>query len=111
MPSAPRSPIGGIPFKVVGILQAKGGTSFQSGDDQILIPVSTLKRYFTGSASSGVRSIGVSVADAGQMETVKADITALLEQRHDIAADGDRRLLASPTRPSCCRPRRRSTAC
>ena len=77
--------VGGIPFEVVGILQAKGGTSFQNGDDQILIPVSTLKRYFTGSASSGVRSIGVSVATAGQMETVKADITALLEQRHNIA--------------------------
>ena len=78
--------IGGIPFEVVGILQAKGGTSFQNGDDQILIPVSTLKRYFTGTASSGVRSIGVSVATADQMETVKADITALLEQRHNIAS-------------------------
>jgi putative ABC transport system permease protein len=78
--------IGGIPFEVVGILQAKGGTSFQNGDDQVLVPVSTLKRYFTGSASSGVRSIGVSVATAGQMETVKSDITALLEERHNIAA-------------------------
>jgi putative ABC transport system permease protein len=78
--------IGGIPFEVVGILQPKGGASFQNGDDQVLIPVSTLKRYFTGTASSGVRSIGVSVATAGQMETVKADITALLEERHNIAA-------------------------
>jgi len=78
--------IGGIPFEVVGILQAKGGTSFQNGDDQVLVPVSTLKRYFTGSASSGVRSIGVSVATAGQMETVKSDITALLEERHNIAS-------------------------
>jgi putative ABC transport system permease protein len=78
--------IGGIPFEVVGILQAKGGTSFTSGDDQVLIPVSTLKRYFTGSASSGVRSIGVSVATAEAMSTVKADITTLLEERHNIAA-------------------------
>jgi putative ABC transport system permease protein len=78
--------IGGIPFEVVGILQAKGGTSFTSGDDQVLIPVSTLKRYFTGSSSSGVRSIGVSVATADAMSTVKADITTLLEQRHNIAA-------------------------
>jgi putative ABC transport system permease protein len=77
--------IGGIPFEVVGILQAKGGTSFTSGDDQVLIPVSTLKRYFTGSSSSGVRSIGVSVAVASEMATVKADITTLLEQRHNIA--------------------------
>jgi putative ABC transport system permease protein len=78
--------IGGIPFNVVGILQSKGSTSSTSADDQILIPVSTLKKYFTGSASTGVRSIGVSVATASQMETVKAEITTLLEDRHNIAS-------------------------
>ena len=80
--------IGGIPFEVVGILQAKGGTSFTSGDDQVLIPVSTLKRYFIGSSSSGVRSIGISVATAGQMSSVKAEVTTLLENRHEIASGG-----------------------
>jgi putative ABC transport system permease protein len=80
--------IGGIPFQVVGILQAKGSTTSTSADDEILIPVSTLKKYFTGSSSSGVRSIGVSVATAGEMETVKAEITTLLEDRHNIAATG-----------------------
>jgi putative ABC transport system permease protein len=80
--------IGGIPFEVVGILQAKGTTSATSADDQVLIPVSTLKRYFTGTSSSGVRSIGVSVATAGRMAAVKADITALLEQRHGITSTG-----------------------
>ena len=80
--------IGGIPFQVVGILQPKGGTGFTSADDQVLIPITTLKRYFTGSASSGVRSIGVSVATADRMELVKADITTLLEERHGIAAGG-----------------------
>jgi putative ABC transport system permease protein len=78
--------IGGIPFEVVGILQAKGSTTSSSADDQVLIPVSTLKRYFTGSSSSGVRSIGVSVADAEQMSAVKATITSLLEDRHEIGA-------------------------
>ena len=79
--------IGGIPFEVVGILQAKGTTTATSADDQVLVPVSTLKRYFTGSSSDGVRSIGVSVATAEQMSTVKAEITAVLQERHEIAAD------------------------
>ena len=79
--------IGGVPFQVVGILQAKGSSTSTSADDQILIPVSTLKRYFTGSSSGGVRSIGVSVATADQMSAVKTEITALLEDRHGIAAD------------------------
>ena len=75
--------IGGIRFEVVGILQAKGTTSSTSADDQVLVPVSTIKRYFTGSGSS-VRSIGVSVASADDMETVKAELTSLLQERHDI---------------------------
>ena len=78
--------IGGIPFQVVGILQAKGGTSFTSGDDEILVPISTLKKYFTGVASTTVRSIGVSVATAEQISTVKSDITTLLEERHGISS-------------------------
>jgi putative ABC transport system permease protein len=78
--------IGGIPFNVIGILQSKGSTTSTSADDQILVPVSTLKKYFTGSASTGVRSIGVSVATAEQMETVKSEITTLLEDRHNIAS-------------------------
>jgi putative ABC transport system permease protein len=77
--------IGGIPFRVVGILQAKGGTGMDNPDDEILVPVSALKRYFTGASSSGVRSIGVSVATATQMSAVKAAITATLEDRHNIA--------------------------
>ena len=78
--------INGIPFTVIGILQTKGTTSATSADDQILVPISTLKRYFTGTSDS-VRSIGVSVATADQMSTVKSEITALLETRHDITAD------------------------
>jgi putative ABC transport system permease protein len=78
--------VGGIPFRVIGILQAKGGTGMDNPDDEILIPVSTIKRYFTGTSSSGVRSIGVSVATAAEMSAVKAEITATLEDRHNIAA-------------------------
>jgi putative ABC transport system permease protein len=77
--------IGGVPFTIIGILQSKGTTSANSADDQIMVPISTLGRYFTG-ASDSVRSIGVSVATADQMSTVKSEITTLLEQRHNIAS-------------------------
>ena len=78
--------IEGYPFRVIGILQAKGGTGFQSPDDEVLIPLSTARTLFVGTTS--VRSVGVSVASAKQMETVKSEITTLLEQRHDIATGG-----------------------
>jgi putative ABC transport system permease protein len=74
--------IGGLPFRVVGILQAKGGTGFQSPDDEVLIPVSTASALIVGGSS--VRSVGVSVATPDQMTTVTAEITAALRERHGL---------------------------
>ncbi len=78
--------IGGLPFEVVGILQAKGSTGPTSQDDQILVPYTTVESQFV--AGSKVRSIGISVASADQIDLVKGEITALLESRHGVAAGG-----------------------
>ena len=75
--------IAGLPFRVIGILQAKGGTGFQDPDDQVMVPVGTVQRYFVGGDS--VRSIGVSVAQADEMDATSAEITALLTERHDLS--------------------------
>jgi putative ABC transport system permease protein len=74
--------IGGLPFDLIGIMQPKGGTGFNSPDDEVLIPVSTAGELFVGTNS--VRSVGVSAASADQIDTVSSEITALLEQRHGI---------------------------
>ena len=75
--------VGGLPFRVVGILQAKGGTGFASPDDEVLVPVSTANSLLVGGSS--VRSIGVSVATPDQMTTVTAEITAALRERHGLS--------------------------
>ena len=79
--------IGGIPFTVIGILQPKGGSGFQDPDDQIMVPVGAVQKYFVGGDS--VRTIGVSVADPAQMDATTTEITALLRERHDLAAADD----------------------
>ncbi len=76
--------IGGIPFRVIGILQAKGGTGPLNQDDMILVPLNTVRSHFVSGDS--VRSIAVSVATAGQMDTVKAEITTGLKSRHGLSA-------------------------
>ena len=76
--------IGGIPFRIVGILQPKGGTGFLDQDDKILVPVGAVQDHFVGGDS--VRSIGVSVSSAEAIDLAKARITALLQQRHGIAS-------------------------
>ena len=79
--------IGGISFRVVGLLQPKGGAGFDDPDDQILVPVGAVQKYFVGGDS--LRSIGVSVDPAADMDTTNARITALLRQRHDLAISED----------------------
>jgi putative ABC transport system permease protein len=78
--------IGGLPFEVIGILQPKGGTGFQNPDDQVMVPVGVVQKYFVGGTS--VRSIGVSVARADEMDAASAEITSLLTERHGLTSAG-----------------------
>ena len=79
--------IAGLPFRVVGILQPKGGTGGQNPDDQVLVPVGVVQKSFQGGDT--VRSIGVSVADAAGVDDAKTAITVLLRDRHDLAVTDD----------------------
>jgi len=76
--------IGGLPFRLVGILQPKGGSGFQDPDDQVLVPVGIVSKYFV--SGDGVRTIGLSVTDEAQMDTVQAEVTSVLRTRHGIAS-------------------------
>ena len=76
--------IGGLPFKVIGILQPKGGSGFQNPDDQVLVPLATVSKYFV--AGDTIRTIGVSVTSDERMADVTTAITALLRDRHELTA-------------------------
>jgi putative ABC transport system permease protein len=75
--------VGGLPFRVAGILQPKGGTGFQNPDDMVLVPIGVVQKYFV--AGDTVRTIGVSISDPDQMTAAQADITTLLRDRHNLA--------------------------
>jgi putative ABC transport system permease protein len=79
--------VGGIPFRVVGILQSKGSSGIGSQDDQVLVPIATAQRYFI--SGTKVRSIAVSVASADQIALTKARLTALLQERHGTNGTND----------------------
>jgi putative ABC transport system permease protein len=76
--------VGGLPFEVIGILQPKGGTGFQNPDDQVLVPLAAVNKYFV--AGDTVRTIGVSVTSDDEMTAATTAITALLRDRHELAA-------------------------
>ncbi len=79
--------IDGIPFQLIGILQPKGGATNQDLDNQVIVPVGTVQKYFVGGDS--VRTVGVSVAPTADMTATNAEITALLRDRHELAAADD----------------------
>jgi putative ABC transport system permease protein len=79
--------IGGIPFQIIGILQPKGGSGFQDPDDQVIVPVAAVQKYFVGGDS--VRTIGVSVAPTADMTATNGEIAALLRERHELASGTD----------------------
>ena len=76
--------IDGLPFRVIGILQPKGGTGAQDPDDQVMVPIGVVQKYFVGSGT--IRTIGVSVASVDAMAGAKTAITTTLYRQHGLAA-------------------------
>jgi putative ABC transport system permease protein len=72
-----------IPFKIVGVLSAKGGSGFGGDiDDVVLVPVTTAQRKLMG--ITHVNFILVSAVSEAQVTTAVDQITDLLRQRHRI---------------------------
>lgn len=89
--------IRGVPFEVIGTLEAKGVLADGSDEDnQILIPLRTaLRRVFN---TTWISTVFVSVRDPRRMDDAEAEIAGLLRERHrkdDFAIQNQARLLAS----------------
>jgi putative ABC transport system permease protein len=85
--------INGIPFRVIGVTVAKGGTGFGSQDDVAYIPLTTLSsRLFAGGRFRGqvtVSNISVQVVDSAQIPAATRQISEILRQRHHITSGDD----------------------
>ena len=74
--------------RVVGVLSAKGASTFGvDQDDVIYIPLSTYGRRIMGDDDVGMMM--VSATSEGQIDEAKAQIQSLLRQRRRILADED----------------------
>jgi len=84
--------INNIPFKVIGVLTAKGGSGFGNQDDQILVPITTamtrLSRSRMGSGNV-IQQISVQVVDSKQMDAAIEQISAVLRDRHHVRYEDD----------------------
>jgi putative ABC transport system permease protein len=83
-----------VPFRVVGILGAKGQSVMGTDqDDIILVPIATARSRVLGTVNlakqRAVSTIWVKVADGYDTRAVEAQVRALLRQRHRLPPGAD----------------------
>lgn len=83
--------IGGMPFKVIGILKSKGQNGMgQDQDDTVLIPITTAQKKLFGTAFPGtVKHISVQAVDAESLSSAETEIKELLRERHNLGKNKD----------------------
>ena len=74
-----------VPFKVIGVLERKGGSVMGSDqDDQVVVPYTTVMKRLTGQIRLGI--IQVAAVSPDRIGLAMDEIRALLRQRHRLTA-------------------------
>ncbi len=71
-----------INFKVIGVLQPKGGSGFFNPDDIVYVPLTTMQRILAG--VDFLSSIAISVASKDLMPQVQQEATTVLLAKHRV---------------------------
>ena len=79
--------IGGVSYKVIGILKEEGSTGWQNPDDELYIPLLTGAQRVFG--TNNLDSINVGISNDANVDEVMMTIEQILRGRHDIAPGED----------------------
>jgi putative ABC transport system permease protein len=82
-----------VPFRVIGVMEEKGVSSFADDNDVVFIPLSTAQtRLFSGRDISGDYTVSViygKATDESRLETARDQIVRLLRRRHGLIYSTD----------------------
>lgn len=76
--------VGGSSFTVVGVTKAKGSNGTTDQDDVVFAPLTAVQDALTGYGS--VNQIVVQARSEDALDAAQAEVTAILNERHDIDA-------------------------
>jgi putative ABC transport system permease protein len=75
--------IDGTSFQVIGVTTSKGSNGVQDQDDVVLAPLTAIQDTVSGYTS--LSSITVQATSASRLDAAQAEVTAILEDRHDVS--------------------------
>jgi putative ABC transport system permease protein len=81
--------IEGQPFRVIGVLQPKGGGSFGSQDKIVLLPMSTAQTRLIHRARNKVDVIYAQAVNSDVVDKASQEISDILRQRHRTVLSAD----------------------
>lgn len=85
--------INGQNFRVIGVMEPKGGTGFNNTDMQIYVPITTAASRLIGNqrfrGGDVVSTINVKITDTSVQDTVVQDISNVLRERHRVLFQDD----------------------
>ena len=80
-----------VPFTVIGLLDAKGGTAWAYLDDTIIVPLKTAKQRLVAKKFPGdqIRQMTINVSSSDLLFKTEADIDTVMRKLHKISANGN----------------------
>ena len=80
-----------VPFTVIGLLEAKGGTAWADLDDTIIVPLKTAKQRLVAKKFPGdqIRSMTINVRSSDLLFKTEKDVDTVMRKLHKISANGN----------------------
>jgi len=76
--------ISGQPFRIIGVLASKGGSSFGNADNQVIIPLTTARDRVIHKSGDNVDIIFVQSISAEATTLASMEIKQIMQTRHNI---------------------------
>ena len=78
---------GGIPLRIIGVVEERGSAFFQNQDDMIFLPLKIGQKQLLG--INHIQAIGIKVDAAENVEQTRSDVKQVLWERHRIKREAD----------------------
>ena len=80
-----------VPFTIIGLLDAKGGTAWADLDDTIIVPLKTAKQRLVAKKFPGdeIRQMTINVSSSDLLFKTEEDIDTVMRKLHKISANGN----------------------